>query len=103
MGITPITMTSPRRKHSAEFKTRVVLDALSGKFTINELAAKYELHPVQITKWKQTFVKQAPQIFGNELQKKDEDKDKLIEELYKKVGRGQMEVEWLKKKVGLSP
>lgn len=92
-----------RRKHSAEFKTKVVLEALSGKFTINELAAKYELHPVQITKWKQKFIRDAPQIFGDDVQKKDLEKDQLIEDLYKKVGKAEMEVEWLKKKVGFGP
>lgn len=88
-----------RRKHSAEFKTRVVLDALSGRFTISDLAAKYELHPVQITKWKQKFIRDAPQVFGDEFKKKDEEKDRIIEDLYKKVGKAKMELEWLKKKV----
>lgn len=92
-----------RRKHSAEFKTKAVLEALSGRFTINELAKKYELHPVQITKWKQKFVRDAPQIFGDDVQQKDLEKDKLIEDLYRKVGKAEMEVEWLKKKVGYSP
>lgn len=96
-------MESKRKQHSAEFKTRVVLDALSGKFTLSELGSKYEIHPVQILKWKKKFIEEAPQIFSDKRKKETDDKEELIEELYKKVGRGQMEVEWLKKKVGLSP
>ena len=96
-------METKRKQHSPECKTRVVLEALSGRFTLTELASKYEVHPVQIIKWKKKFVAEAPQIFSDKRRKDTDDKDELIEELYKKVGRGQMEVEWLKKKVGISP
>ncbi len=45
-------MTIPRRQHSGEFKAKVVLEALRGERTINELAAEYGVHPMQITQWK---------------------------------------------------
>lgn len=93
-------METRRKQHSAEFKTRVVLDALSGQHTLSELAAKYELHPIQIAKWKTQFIKEAPIIFSRGKEKETEEKDKLIEALYKKVGKAEMEVEWLQKKIG---
>jgi transposase len=37
-----------RKKHSNEFKTKVVLEALKDRLTMSELAGKYELHPNQI-------------------------------------------------------
>jgi transposase-like protein len=43
------TMTMSRRLHSGEFKAKVVLEALRGERTINELAADYGVHPRQIT------------------------------------------------------
>jgi transposase len=33
------------KKHSADFKTKVVLEALSECYTIQELGRKYEIHP----------------------------------------------------------
>ena len=42
----------PRRKFSADFKVKVVLEALKERSTIEELARKYELHPNQIGIWK---------------------------------------------------
>ena len=41
-----------RRKFTSKFKTKVVLEALSGRYTVQELARKYELHANQISKWK---------------------------------------------------
>jgi transposase len=40
------------RQHSAEFKAKVALEAIRGERTVNELAAEYGVHPVQIAPWK---------------------------------------------------
>ena len=40
------------RKFSAEFKAKVVLEALRERSTIEELARKHELHPNQINTWR---------------------------------------------------
>lgn len=94
-------METKRRKFSPEFKTHVVLAALREEGTLSELAGKYGVHPMQISKWRKEFLKEAPQIFSNGKNRHLEDKDKLIEELYKQVGQSKVEVDWLKKKVGL--
>ena len=41
-----------RQQHSAQFKAKVALEALTGQSTVNELASKYGVHPSQITRWK---------------------------------------------------
>ncbi len=45
-------MTMPRRQHSGEFKAKVALEAIRGERTLQELAAAYGVHPVQIAQWK---------------------------------------------------
>ena len=94
-------MKNTRKNYSAKFKAEVALAALSGMFSLAELSSKYETHPVQISKWKKELSQKAPDLFFDKRRKKDKNKDELIEELYKKVGRSQIEVDWLKKKVGL--
>jgi len=41
-----------RRRFSAEFKAEVGLEALRGVESINAIAAKFEVHPVQVSQWK---------------------------------------------------
>lgn len=46
-----------KRKFTSAFKTKVVLDALSERYTIQELARKHQLHATQISAWKGQFLK----------------------------------------------
>lgn len=86
-----------RRKFSSNFKTIVVLDALSGRYTIQELARKHEVHPTQINKWKSHFMKNASAVFENGSEKKDRDDSLETEELYKIIGQQKVEIDFLKK------
>jgi transposase len=89
-----------RRKFSTEFKTKVVLEALKEKNTIEELAKKYELHPNQITIWKKEFLSKASSVFDREREPAlKKEKDEEIEKLYAKIGRIEIENDWLKKKL----
>jgi transposase-like protein len=90
-----------RRQYSAEFKTQIVLELLSNRSTLNELATKYELHPVQVSSWKKQFLSEAPRVFGDKRKKEERTKEQHIEELYKQIGQQKVENDWLKKKVGL--
>ena len=42
-------MSKKRRQHNPEFKAKVALEALKGIEPIQALAAKYKIHPTQIT------------------------------------------------------
>jgi len=53
-------MTTLRRQHSGEFKAKVVLEALRGERTLNEIAADYGVHPLQITQWKKVALEGLP-------------------------------------------
>lgn len=92
--------TPKRKQYSAEFKAKVALEAMSNLRTLAEISSAYGIHPVQITKWKSQLQKNAAELFSDKRKKHLEDKDQLIEELYKQVGQRNVELDWLKKKVG---
>lgn len=88
-----------RRKFTSAFKTKIVLEALKESSTIQSLAQKYELHPQQITNWKNTFLQQADQIFtkGGKSQKSEEEAEK--DRLLRTIGELKVENDFLKKRL----
>jgi len=44
-----------RRKFTADFKAKVVIEALKERSTSEELSKKYEIHPTQINARKRNF------------------------------------------------
>lgn len=93
-------MKKERRKFSSAFKTKVVLEALKERDTLQQLASKFELNPNQISIWKKEFLDSAETLFSNarEVQKEDDDKEK--QQLYGKIGQLQVQVDFLKKVLG---
>lgn len=91
-------MKNTRRKHSAAFKTKVVLEAIKEQRTLSELAQHYELTPAQISTWKSEFLANAQSLFSAK-HKQAESTDKEKEQLYNQIGRLKVENDWLKKKL----
>jgi len=87
-----------RKSYSAGFKTKVVLEVLQERETVQEIALKYELHPSQLSTWKSQFLSNADVVFEKGAPKTEEDKEK--DALFKKVGQLQLEVDFLKKVLG---
>ena len=92
-------MKKSRRKFSADFKTKVVLESLSERLTATELAQKYELHPNQIAQWKREFLDHASEVFKSGKQDQQQSQED-VSQLYRKIGQLQVENDFLKK--GLS-
>ncbi len=57
-------MRRPRRNHSATFKVKVALAALKVDRTLAELAVQFDVHPNQISDWKQQMLDIASLVFG---------------------------------------
>ena len=53
-----------RKQHSAEFKARVAMAALSGEKTLAELSSEFGVHPTMISTWKQELMKRASELFA---------------------------------------
>lgn len=87
-----------RKKYTSGFKTKVVLEVLQERATIQEIGRRYELHPTQISNWKSQFLSGASRVFEKGMDKSDDEREKT--ELFKKVGQLQMEVDFLKKVLG---
>ncbi len=88
------------RRFSAEFKTKVAIEAIRGFKTLNELSSEYEVHPNQISNWKKQLLTQASQIFKDRQNGDSNQGDKKVEKLYQEIGQLQVELNWLKKKTG---
>ena len=89
-----------RKIYPKELKARVALEALKEAKTIAELSSEYEVHSNMISKWKKHLHDNIADIFIRK-NEQEPDAQQQIENLYKEIGRIQVENAWLKKKLGL--
>ena len=91
-----------RRTFSAEMKARIALEAIKEQKTIQEIASHYGVHPGQVANWKRQAIEGAPELFADRRSQSDTSEEALKAELYQQIGQLQVELDWLKKKSGLS-
>jgi len=87
-----------RKTYDDNFKAKVALEAIRGERTISEIAGQFEVHPNQIIKWKKHLLENVPSLYSKKKDPEIEELEKLLEELYKKIGKQNIELEFLKKK-----
>lgn len=92
---------SSKKQYDGRFKAQVALEAIKNQRTIGEIASEYSIHPSQIHKWKRYLLEGLPNIFSDNGKKLQQGNDKLQSELYEQIGKLKVELDWLKKKVGL--
>ena len=88
-----------RRKFSAEFKTKVVLELITGKKGLMEASREYGIKDTVISRWKQEFLERASQVFE---QPKADNREKEIAELERMIGRLTLQLDMAKKVLGYS-
>lgn len=88
-----------KRKFTAEFKLKVVLEVLKEKDTLAIISKRHELHPNQISDWKKQFLQGASSVFdtGSKPQPVNQEPETAL--LYEQIGRLQMELTFFKKKL----
>ena len=84
-----------RRKFTSEFKSRVVLELLSGEKTVAEACREYKLTAQMVNDWKAQFLAAAPQAFEKGAPSSEE--AERIAELEQMVGKLTMQLEIAKK------
>ena len=89
-----------RNLRTAAFKQKIAIEALKGDKTVNEIAKENGVHPVQVSQWKKELMDGAEVVFGRRKKKGDNaEGEKAV--LERKIGQLTVEVDWLKKKLGI--
>lgn len=83
----------PRRNHSPAFKAKVALEAIRGDKTLAELSKQYDVHPNQITDWKNQMIERAASVFGGGEAAAEPKAD--LKDLHAKIGQQALEIDFL--------
>lgn len=85
-------MKRTRRNHGAAFKAQVAFAAIKGDKTLAELAEQFQVHPTQITEWKQQLLARAADVFGGSKPPADSPD---LKTLHAKIGQLTLENDFL--------
>ncbi|MFN8737451.1 MAG: IS3 family transposase [Betaproteobacteria bacterium] len=85
-----------RRTHSATFKAKVALAGVRGDKSLAELAKQFDVHPNQITDWKNQLVAQSAVVFGGDAKTAEPPVD--LKALHAKIGQLALENDFLGKR-----
>ena len=89
-----------RRKFSAEFKAKVVIELISGEKGLMQASREYEIKDSVLSRWKQEFIERSPQVFAQA--QATDPKEEQIVELERMVGRMAVQLDMAKKVFGRS-
>ena len=94
-------MTTTRKQHSPKMKARVAIEAIRGEKTLSQLGSQFKVHPIQIAKWRKAALELLPEVFVDGRSRKARNGEADEDVLYEQIGRLKVELDWLKKKVGM--
>ena len=78
------------------------MDLLKETDTLPKIASKYGVHPTQARRWREIAINTLKNVFtGKPPDAALAEKDKQIEGLTTLIGQKEIELDWMKKKVGL--
>lgn len=87
-------MKQSRRKFEPSFKAQVALEAIKEHLSISEISKKFSVSPYQVNLWKREFIENSSKAFSSS---KKDDLDSKMEALYTKIGKLEVERDFLKK------
>ncbi|MDR3197952.1 MAG: hypothetical protein LBU34_08810 [Planctomycetaceae bacterium] len=89
-------MSKKRINYSSPFKVKAAVAAVRHEKTMSELSSQFQVHPNRIGKWKSHLLDYLETLFQDSCRKKP-NAESDINELYSKIGRLEMENDFLKK------
>ena len=97
-------MSKKRKVYSAEFKAKLVLEVLEGIDTVNQIASKYGVQPLNLRNWKKQFLENMSLAFDKSTVVKEykveiEELKKSKDSIAKKLGETIVEKEFLVEKL----
>ena len=84
-----------RRRFTADFKARVALEALRGDKTIQEIAARHQVHPNQVSGWKRQAIEGLGEVFSGGGERRGSDHEAEVHALHAKIGQLTVERDFL--------
>lgn len=89
------------KKWSASAKFKIVVEAIKGEVTLNELCNRYEVSPSQVSAWKKKFLEDGQELFNKNSDKSTNkalaESARKQKELYQTIGQLTVERDFLKK------
>lgn len=89
-----------RNRYSAEFKAKVAREALKEESTIAEIAARFNIHPNQVSDWKKQAMKGLSEVFAGKSSRDEVAHEAQVKELHAKIGQLTVERDFLAKAFG---
>ena len=89
-----------RRNHTPAFKAKVALAALKNDQTIAQLAEQFDVHPNQISSWKEQLLAGAADVFERGSQARSLAPEVDIKALHAKIGELVLENDFLERALG---
>ena len=92
-----------KKKYTADFKAKVVLEILREEMTVAQVSSKYEVHQSLLNKWRRTVIEGLPELLADN-RKRDiliKEHEAEVQELYAQIGEISSQLNWLKKKSGI--
>jgi len=90
-------------RYPPDLKAGVAVEAIAGHKTVNEISAEYGVHASQVHKWKKQALEHLPELLEGSRPSRRDAHEAAESRLYQQIGQLTMEVEYLKKKLGLCP
>lgn len=92
-------MIKKLKKRDASLKLEVAIEAVKGELSIAQIASKFEIHPKQVTDWRDQLLNEGELIFIPKTSLRRTKTDLEKEDLIQKIGQLTLEIDYLKKKV----
>lgn len=95
-------MPRTRKSHPPSLKAKVAIEAIKGHKTTAQIAQMYGVHPTQVGGWKKQALAGLPDVFGNGREQIRQQADADKDDLYQADRQLKVELDFLKKRAGLT-